>query len=89
MEKLNIYLQDVGKIWFTSDPHFSHANIMRFCDRPFESVKDMDEALIRNWNECVTDNDIAFILGDFCWNKTPGNIMKILNQLIQLLLLNQ
>lgn len=81
MKKLNIYLQDIEKVWFTSDPHFGHANIMKFCDRPFESVKDMDEALIHNWNECVTDNDIVFMLGDFCWNKTPGNIMKILNQL--------
>lgn len=81
MDKLNLYLEDGGKIWFTSDPHFGHANIIKFCERPFGSIKDMDETLIRNWNECVTDDDIVFILGDFCWNHTPGNLMKILKQL--------
>lgn len=54
-------------IWFTSDMHFGHRNIMRFCNRPFDSVEEMDEALINNWNAIVEEGDIVFNLGDFAY----------------------
>lgn len=55
------------KIWFTSDTHFHHENIIHFCNRPFGSVEEMNTALIENWNKKVKPNDIVFHLGDFCW----------------------
>lgn len=55
----------MAEVFFTSDTHFGHANVIRFCDRPFSSVEEMDEALIENWNNRVTNNDTVYILGDF------------------------
>ena len=52
-------------IWFTSDTHFGHANIIRYCDRPYTSPSEMDEALIKNWNQVVSPNDNIYHLGDF------------------------
>jgi calcineurin-like phosphoesterase family protein len=56
--------------------HIGHSNIINFCQRPFKNVEEMNEALINNWNERVDENDVVFILGDFCfggsqlWNET-------------------
>lgn len=55
------------KIWFTSDLHFGHRNIIKFCNRPWETVEEMDKALIENWNSVVGKNDIVFDLGDFAF----------------------
>lgn len=51
-------------IYYTADQHFGHLNIIRFCDRPFVTVAEIDEALIKNWNNIVSDHDIVYILGD-------------------------
>lgn len=51
-------------IWVVSDTHFGHANILKYCDRPFASVAEMNEAMIDNWNSVVKDNDIVYHLGD-------------------------
>ncbi len=39
--------------WFTSDFHLGHRNIIRYCDRPFHSTDEMDEAIIENLNSRV------------------------------------
>ena len=57
-------------VWFTSDTHFCHGNILRFCRRPFENVDQMDEELIRRWNEKVPPDGVIFHLGDFCYGKS-------------------
>lgn len=54
-------------IWFTSDLHLGHQNILKFCNRPWKTVEEMDEALINNWNSVVKKNDIVFDLGDFAF----------------------
>ena len=56
------------KVWFTSDLHFYHKNICKYCNRPYESVEEMNEGIIQNWNSVVKDDDIVFVLGDlgFC-----------------------
>ena len=54
-------------IWFTSDLHFNHANIIKFCNRPWKTTEEMDEALISNWNSVVKPNDLIFDLGDFAF----------------------
>ena len=51
--------------WFTSDTHFSHTNIIRYTGRPFETVEEMNQKLIENWNACITSDDTVFFLGDF------------------------
>lgn len=55
-------------IYFTSDLHLGHANVLKLCSRPFESIDEMDECLIANWNERVTNNDTVYILGDLMFH---------------------
>jgi len=59
-----------NNIFFTSDTHFQHENIIKYASRPFENANEMDETLIKNWNSVVGENDIIFHLGDFMF----GNI---------------
>lgn len=67
-------------IYFTADNHFSHANIIKYCNRPFDNAEEMDEVLIKNWNNTVTKNDTVYVLGDFCF-KSKGRWKEILNRL--------
>ena len=67
-------------VYFTADCHFDHANIIRFCDRPFSSVQEMNEVLIDNWNRKVTGNDTIYILGDLLYRSAdPEAILKRLH----------
>jgi calcineurin-like phosphoesterase family protein len=56
--------------FFTSDHHFGHANVIKYCARPFADVDEMNEALVANWNATVGPEDEVFYLGDFSLNKT-------------------
>lgn len=56
-------------IYFTSDLHFGHANIIAYCNRPWNTSEEMDEALIKNWNDTVGPEDDVYVLGDFCLRK--------------------
>lgn len=67
-------------IFFTSDLHFGHKNIIKFCNRPWETTEEMDEALIANWNSVVGEKDIVFDLGDFAF-ATNGRWKDILQRL--------
>jgi calcineurin-like phosphoesterase family protein len=55
----------MDNIWVTSDTHFGHTNIIKYCSRPFKDVTHMNEELILNWNNCVKEGDIVYHLGDF------------------------
>lgn len=57
-------------IYFTSDLHFGHKNIIKLYDRPFESIEQMDSDLIENWNSRITNNDTVYILGDLFFRNT-------------------
>lgn len=54
----------MGRIWFTSDSHFCHKNIIKYCDRPFCDVEEMNSELIRRWNSVVAEDDVVYHLGD-------------------------
>lgn len=55
--------------FFTSDTHWGHTNIIKYCKRPFASCKEMDACLIENWNSVVTPQDSVWHLGDFCFGE--------------------
>lgn len=57
-------------IWFTSDLHLNHRAVVDMCGRPFESVEEMTDILIRNFNERVKKDDTVYILGDIA-HRTP------------------
>ena len=63
--------------FFTSDTHFGHGNILKFCSRPFVSAAEMDEVLIQNWNSLVKKDDVVYLLGDFSF----GDIKKYTDRL--------
>ena len=52
------------RVFVIADTHFWHKNIIDYCDRPFNSVEEMNSTLIKNWNKTVTNNDIVIHLGD-------------------------
>lgn len=51
-------------IYYTSDLHLGHTNIIKMCHRPFANVDEMNAALITNWNVRVTNSDTVYICGD-------------------------
>lgn len=61
-------IDDPNKLFFTSDTHFSHFNICRYCHRPFASRSEMDHTLIENWNSVVPEDGIVVHCGDFMLN---------------------
>lgn len=67
-------------IYFISDTYFNHINIIKYCNRPFDNVKQMNEILIKNWNKFITTEDTIYHLGDFALGRKE-NITDIVNQL--------
>ena len=65
-------------IYFISDTHFGHRNIVRY--RPFNDIEEMDNTLINNWNSTVHENDEVYILGDFIY-KSDKHCSYYLRQL--------
>ena len=67
------------KVFFTSDLHFGHENVLRFDNRPFASVEEMDAELVRRWNEKVGKGDLVYVLGDLiCRIRDQRNITVLL-----------
>lgn len=60
-------------IWFTSDWHLDHVNIMEYCRRPFEKVAMMNKTILRNYRELVAEDDIVYFLGDLSM-RGPDNL---------------
>jgi len=72
----------VRDIWFTADTHFSHGNIMCYCNRPFGSTEEMEEVMVGNWNELVKPGDDVYHLGDFIyWRVAPKEMSRVFRAL--------
>ena len=67
-------------IWFTSDFHLYHKNCLMFDNRPFTTLGEMHDKLIRNWNEVVTNADTVYYLGDVSFGR-PDKTRDILYSL--------
>jgi calcineurin-like phosphoesterase family protein len=68
-------------IYFTADTHFFHGSIISNCGRPFETVEEMNQALIDYWNSYVTSRDEIYILGDFAYKGSGREVNGILRKL--------
>lgn len=68
------------KHFATSDTHFGHKNIIRYCNRPFDTVDAMNEHMIMRWNSVVEDDDVVWFLGDFAFMK-PQEAFAIFSRL--------
>lgn len=77
---MELAINRTDRIFFTADTHFGHRNIIKYVARPFKSCREMDDALIENWNRVVHPSDIVFHLGDFVF----GNKQYIIGVLKRL-----
>lgn len=63
--------------YYIADPHFGHENILSMCQRPFDSIADMNASIIAAWNQRVTGQDTVFILGDLFFRcADPESILQ-------------
>lgn len=68
-------------IYFISDTHFHHNNIVKYCRRPFHDINEMNETIISHWNSLITKQDTVYHLGDFCLS-SDEEIQNIFNRLL-------
>jgi CxxC-x17-CxxC domain-containing protein len=84
----DILKKGTSKIFLISDLHLDHANIIKFCNRPFKSLSEMNDFIVETWNKTVRKDDIVFFLGDmacgwgsrktrFWLEKLNGNIFFV------------
>lgn len=68
-------------IWFTSDTHFGHENVLKFTDRPWETIWQMNDAIVDNINGKVAVDDELYILGDFSFKMTAQDAYGLRKQI--------
>lgn len=71
---------DPEELFFTSDQHFGHSNVISFCDRPFANVDEMDEELIARHNAVIPPAATVFMLGDLSFHPNQRT-MEIVTEL--------
>jgi len=69
------------RTFFTSDTHFHHANIIKYCNRPFRGTAEMNNTIITNWNAKVGENDLIYHLGDFAFGREDWHLTMLLEKL--------
>lgn len=69
------------KLFFTSDQHFNHGNIISFCNRPYSDIQEMNNALIENWNRVVPQDAVVFSIGDLTFSMDKFSIKNIFSKL--------
>lgn len=90
MVRDTLYFNKNERLFFTADTHWGHRNIIKYCNRPFSSIEEMDDTLIANWNRVVGKDDIIFHLGDFAMGGSAewSRLLQKLNGRIYLILGN-
>lgn len=73
-------MNNIKKIFFTSDTHFYHKNVIEFDKRPFKDMEHMHEVIINNFNSTVPKDGITYFLGDIGFSKTE-KLKPIIDQL--------
>jgi len=58
----------MSEIFFVSDMHFGHNNIIEYCKRPWATIPEMDAALVEDWNKVVSPADTVYHLGDWAFH---------------------
>lgn len=71
----------MSKIWFISDTHFGHKNIIEYCDRPFNNVEQMNKEIIKKWNKVVRGGDKVYHLGDFAFYNDKDKMTELVKKL--------
>lgn len=69
-------------IYYISDTHFGHANMITIDNRPFSNLKEMDDYIIKAWNSKVTNDDDVYFLGDFAY-RTNSKAIEIYASLLR------
>ena len=72
---------DHQRVWFASDYHFCHTNVIKYDNRPFESVEEMNEVLVNNWNSRVGKKDVVIYLGDLSFERNGNETQRIVKEL--------
>lgn len=67
MNVVKLQIEPHSNVYFISDTHFNHANVVRYANRPYKDCDEMNESLINNWNKVVRKTDHIFCVGDFCF----------------------
>lgn len=60
--------------WLTSDLHLGHENIIKYCDRPFQDVREMDGVIIDHWNTMVGPRDMVYVIGDVSFHSSERTV---------------
>ena len=51
-------------VYFTSDWHLAHTNIIKYCDRPFKTIEEMNAKILSNYIKVISPTDTIFFVGD-------------------------
>ena len=68
---------NIVDVYYTSDLHVGHANVIKYCNRPYNNKEEMNEAIIEKWNSKASPGSVVYHLGDFCfWGTTRAAELK-------------
>ena len=67
--------------YYISDLHLSHANVIKFDSRPYDTTEEMEVDLISRWNKQVSNGDHVYLLGDFIWKAGSDEWLRIIRKL--------
>ena len=79
---MKLSFEESRNCWCIADTHFDHANIIKYCDRKFQDIEEMNNIILTNWNANIKRDDLVFFLGDLVFgrcSRSPKDWLKLLN----------